>query len=256
MQHAQAAVILVHGATLNGRSWDPVRRLLDPRLQVVAPDLPGHGARQDQPFTLQGGVDTVVECARQLGDAPFILAGDSLGSYTAQAAAAALPQHRLKGLVLGGASHEFIGAPALPYLARSLLFRVVLALRDEPALVRAKMPATLRACGMNDADVAATIAAGISIKVFVPAVRALHGVDFKTMLAAIAQPTLFINGDLDRNHVRGEARYVAAARQAKILRFAGCEHGVSLHRSADYAAAVNAFAREVMPATVVGAAPG
>ena len=29
----QAAVILVHGATLNARSWDPVRRLIDPRLR-------------------------------------------------------------------------------------------------------------------------------------------------------------------------------------------------------------------------------
>ena len=43
----QAAVILVHGATLNARSWDPVRRLIDPRLRVLAPDLPGHGARRD-----------------------------------------------------------------------------------------------------------------------------------------------------------------------------------------------------------------
>lgn len=248
MQQTQAAVILVHGATLNGRSWDPVRRRIDPRLRVVAPDLPGHGARQDQPYTLQGGVDTIVECARQLGEAPFIVAADSLGSYTAQAAAAALPQHRMRGLVLGGASHEFIGWPVLPYLARSMQFRAVLALRDESALVRAKMPAVLRACGMDDADVAATIDAGISLKAFVQAVRALHGVDFKAMVAAIEQPILFINGDLDRNHVRGEARYVAAARRARIQRFAGCEHGVSLHRSAGFADAVNAFAHEVMPA--------
>lgn len=248
MQHQQAAVILVHGATLNGRSWDPVRRRIDPRLQVLAPDLPGHGARQDEMYTLQGGVDTIVECARQLGEAPFIIAADSLGSYTTQAAAAALPQHRLKGLVLGGASHEFIGWPVLPYLARSLQFRAVLALRDESALVHAKMPGTLRECGMDDADVAATIAAGISLKAFVQAVRALHGVDFKTRLAAIEQPILFINGDLDRNHVRGEARYVAAAQQARVERFAGCEHGVSLHRSADFAAAVNAFAHQVLAA--------
>ncbi|WP_306391957.1 alpha/beta fold hydrolase [Telluria beijingensis] len=247
MEDIRPAVILVHGATLNGRSWDPVRRRLEPRLRVLAPDLPGHGARRGEPFTLQGGVDTVVACARALGNAPFILAGDSLGSYTAQAAAASLPQDRLKGLVLGGASHEFIGWPVLPYMAKSLLFRTMLALRDEDVLVRDKMPATLRDCGMNEADVAATMEAGVSLKVFAQAVRALHGVDFKSMLAAIAQPTLFINGDQDRNHVRGEARYVAAARQARVLRFAGSEHGVSLRRAADYAAAVDDFARQVLP---------
>ena len=43
MPSSQPAVILVHGATLNGRSWDPVRRLIDPRLHVLAPDLPGFG---------------------------------------------------------------------------------------------------------------------------------------------------------------------------------------------------------------------
>lgn len=247
MQDIRPAVILVHGATLNGRSWDPVRRRLGPDLRVLAPDLPGHGARRDEPFTLQGGVDTVVACAGDLGDAPFIVAGDSLGSYTAQAAAASLPQDRLRGLVLGGASHEFIGWPVLPYLARSLLFRTMLALRDEDALVQGKMPATLRDCGMSEADVAATMDAGVSLKVFGQAVRALHGVDFKSMLAAIAQPTLFINGDQDRNHVRGEARYVAAARQARVLRFAGSEHGVSLRCAADYAAAVDDFARQVLP---------
>lgn len=91
-----------------------MRRLIDPRLRVFTPDLPGHCARQHEPHTLQGGVDTVVAAARELGEAPFIVAGDSLGSFTSRAAAAALPQGRFKGLVLGGASHEFRGAPVLP----------------------------------------------------------------------------------------------------------------------------------------------
>ncbi|MBD8530517.1 MULTISPECIES: alpha/beta fold hydrolase [unclassified Massilia] len=242
----QPAVILVHGATLNGRSWDPVRRLIDLRLQVLAPDLPGHGARRSEPYTLQGGVDTVLAAARSLGDAPFILAGDSLGSYTSQAAAASLPQDRLKGLVLGGASHEFIGAPTLPYIANAMLFRVLIALYGEDKLLARKMPATLREFGMSDEDADNTLAAGMSLKVFPQAVAALRGVDFRSKLAQIAQPTMFINGDADKNHVRGEAHYVAAARQATVHRFAGAEHGVSLRRSREYAALVNAFAQRVL----------
>jgi pimeloyl-ACP methyl ester carboxylesterase len=246
MHADQPAVILVHGATLNGRSWDPVRRLIDSRLRVLAPDLPGHGARQHERYTLQGGIDTVVAAARELGDAPFIVAGDSLGSFTSQAAAAALPQDRLKGLVLGGASHEFRGAPVLPYLAKSLTFRVMLALFGERKLVEGKIPATLRDMGMSDADADAALAAGISLKVFPQAVAALRGVDFRSKLAAISQPTLFINGDLDTDHVRGEARYVAAARQGSVARLPACEHGVSLRRSADYAELLNGFARRVL----------
>jgi len=249
----QAAVILVHGATMNGRSWDPVRRLIDPRLRVLAPDLPGHGARQHERYTLQGGIDTVLAAARELGNVPFIVAGDSLGSFTSQAAAAALPQDRLKGLVLGGASHEFRGAPVLPYLVKSLSFRVMLSLFGERKLVDEKIPATLRELGMNDADIAATVAAGISLKVFPQAVAALRGVDFRSMLAAISQPTLFINGDLDTDHVRGEARYVAAAQRGSIARLPGCEHGVSLRRSGDYAALLNGFACRVLLQDPAGA---
>jgi pimeloyl-ACP methyl ester carboxylesterase len=244
MQSDQAAVILVHGATLNGRSWDPVRRLIDARLRVLAPDLPGHGARQGERYTLQGGIDTIAAAARELGDARFILAGDSLGSFSSQAAAASLPQHRLKGLVLGGATHEFSGTAVLPYLAQATLFRVLLALMDERKLVARKLPQALRECGMNEEDIAATLAAGVSLKVFPQAVNALRGVPFRSKLAQIAQPTLFINGDLDTNHVRGEARYVAAAQHASVQRFAGCAHGVSLRRSADYARLLNDFARK------------
>jgi pimeloyl-ACP methyl ester carboxylesterase len=242
----QAAVILVHGATLNGRSWDPVRRLIDPRLRVLAPDLPGHGARQGETYTLQGGVDTVLAAARELGDAPFIVAGDSLGSFTAQAAAASLPQDRLKGLVLGGASHELRGMLLLPYVSRALMFRALLAVLDERKLVERRIPDSLRGFGMNEEDVAATMAAGISLKVFPQAVKALRGVDFRNRLARIAQPTMFINGDLDTPHVRGEAHYVAAAQQASGHRVAGCEHGVSLRRSPEYADLLNSFARRVL----------
>jgi len=242
----QPAVILIHGATLNGRSWDPVRRMIDPRLQVLAPDLPGHGARRNERYTLEGGVETVLAAARELGGAPFILAGDSLGSYTSQAAAGALPQDRLKGLVLGGASHEFIGAPTLPYIGNAMVFRAMIALFGEDKLLARKMPATLRSFGMSDEDADNTLAAGMSLKAFPQAVGALRGVDFRAKLSEIAQPTMFINGDDDKNHVRGEARYVAAARQATVHRFPGCEHGVSLRRSREYAELLNVFARRTL----------
>jgi pimeloyl-ACP methyl ester carboxylesterase len=122
---------------------------------------------------------------------------------------------------------------------------VLLAFIDEQKLVARKLPAALRECGMSEEDIAATQAAGVSLKVFPQAVNALRGVPFRSKLAQIAQPTLFINGDLDTNHVRGEAHYVAAAQNARVERFANCKHGVSLHRSADYARLLNEFARTV-----------
>ena len=55
----QAAVILVHGATLNARSWDPVRRLIDPRLRVLAPET--EEVRSGPEAKLEGLPDVEVE---------------------------------------------------------------------------------------------------------------------------------------------------------------------------------------------------
>lgn len=60
----------------------------------------------------------------------------------------------------------------------------MLALFGERKLVEAKIPATLREFGMNDAGVDAAVAAGLSLKVFPQAVAALRGVDFRSKLAA------------------------------------------------------------------------
>ncbi len=242
----QTTVILVHGATLNGASWAPVRRILEEAgLHVVTPDLPGHGHRRSEPFTLDAAVKTVVDAVNAAPPGPIVLAGDSLGSYTSQASAAHLPVDRVKGLVLGGSSHEFIGWPTLPYRAKAAMFRLVLALNDERKFVDKKIPPMLRQFGMTQEDADATMAAGISLSVFPQAVAALCGVNFVAKLAAISQPIMFINGDKDSNHVRGEAAYVRHARNATVHRFANCEHGVSLHCSGDYAALVKQFTQRV-----------
>jgi pimeloyl-ACP methyl ester carboxylesterase len=240
-------IVLIHGATLNGASWAPVRRLLEPDFNVMTPDLPGHGARRGETFTLQGAIDTVVAAVRSVAPAPVILAGDSLGGYTSQASAAYLPQEQLKGLVLGGSSHEFIGAPVWPYLLKAFMFRAILAIRDERKVVAAKIPGQLaNEFGLAPADVQATMDGGMSLSVFPQAVKALHNVDFRSKLAAIRQPILFVNGDDDKFHVRGEADYVAAARDATVHRFPDCDHGVSLRRSTEFAALIRQLATRVL----------
>ena len=59
---AGPAVVLVHGFTQTGRSWDPVAEHLAGRFEVVTVDAPGHGASTDV------GADLVVG-AGLLGDA-------------------------------------------------------------------------------------------------------------------------------------------------------------------------------------------
>jgi pimeloyl-ACP methyl ester carboxylesterase len=243
--NALPTLILIHGATANGRMWDPLRRSLDPRFRVLTPDLPGHGSRRREVFTLQGAVDTVIAAAYSVSGSPIIVGGDSLGGYTTLASASALPAEQLKGLILGGCSSNLQGLALLPYLMRSAMFRILIALRGEQRLIASAAPKLVSDVGMPQADVAAMVEAGISLRVFPEAVDALREIDFRSKLAAVEQPVLILNGDKDRGHVRQEASFVAVARQATVRRLAHCEHGVTARRPAECAAAINEFSARV-----------
>lgn len=243
--HANDPVlILIHGATLNHRMWDPVRRELDPRWRVIAVDLPGHGARSQETYTLQGAIDTVVQVVQREAPAGVVLAGDSLGGYTSLASAASLPQDRLRGLVVSGASANLQGRTLVPFLARSALFRVMFTWMGEDRLVRDKVPGLLRKFGIDEADVQAIAQAGVRLRGFVEAVAALRGVDFRSKLAAVAQPVLLINGTQDHGMVAQEASFLAVAQHGKAQRL-DCAHGASLLKSSEFAHALNAFLHEV-----------
>ena len=59
----QATVILVHGAVLNGGMWAPIAADLSRDHDVLTPDLPGHGTRVGEKFTLAAAVATVTDIA-------------------------------------------------------------------------------------------------------------------------------------------------------------------------------------------------
>ena len=94
------AVILLHGFTHTGRSWDPVIAAVGERYRAVAPDIRGHGSASDrQPVTLEA----VLRDLAGLVDGRFTLAGYSMGGRLALHAALAL-RERVERLVLIGAS--------------------------------------------------------------------------------------------------------------------------------------------------------
>lgn len=239
-------VILIHGATLNGRMWEPVRRHLDPQYKILTPDLPGHGSRRLERFTIAGAVATVVDAARSVAPAHVMLAGDSLGGYTSLAAAGALPQDQLRGLVLGGATFNFDGASVIPYVLKGALFSSLAAVFGEQRVINKSMAKALTVgdFGLSPADARALVDAGMSVIVFPQAVRAIRPIDWRAKLAAISQPVVIVNGDQDTVNVREEASFLACAKQATSRRF-DCKHGVSLWRSAAFAEVVNELAHQV-----------
>jgi pimeloyl-ACP methyl ester carboxylesterase len=103
------------------------------------------------------------------------------------------------------------------------------------------MSKSLAKLGLDAADFAASIDAGISLRAFPQAVAALSHVDFLDKLKAISHPVVLVNGSLDTDMVRQEAAFAAAAQQGSVARFGDCPHGVSIVRHREFAALLNRF---------------
>ena len=95
-----AELVLLHGFTQTGRSWQPVLHALAARYRAIAPDLPGHGGFAERRPASFAACDAYV---RVLADQPITLAGYSMGGRIALHAALSLGP-RMRRLVLVGAS--------------------------------------------------------------------------------------------------------------------------------------------------------
>lgn len=96
------ALVLLHGFTNTGDSWQPVAAALPERYRPITPDIRGHGAASERaPVSLGGVIDDVAGLVG--GREEFELAGYSMGGRLALHAAFALPG-RVRRLTLIGAS--------------------------------------------------------------------------------------------------------------------------------------------------------
>ena len=100
MENAPTALILLHGFTNSGASWQPVVSGLGQRYRAITPDIRGHGAAsRARPVTL----DAVVSDVAAVAPARFGLVGYSQGGRIALHVALAMPG-RVSSLTLIGAS--------------------------------------------------------------------------------------------------------------------------------------------------------
>jgi 2-succinyl-6-hydroxy-2,4-cyclohexadiene-1-carboxylate synthase len=96
--------LLLHGFTQTSASWAGVVEHLDGELDVLAPDLPGHGAaRGRRPASLEAVAGEVAATAGGLAGGPVVLCGYSMGGRIALRAALDRPD-RFARVVLVGAS--------------------------------------------------------------------------------------------------------------------------------------------------------
>jgi 2-succinyl-6-hydroxy-2,4-cyclohexadiene-1-carboxylate synthase len=94
------AILLLHGFTHTGASWDPVVAALGESYRAFAPDIRGHGSASElEPATLEA----VIADIDGLAPERFALAGYSMGGRLALHAALAIPG-RVERLLLIGTS--------------------------------------------------------------------------------------------------------------------------------------------------------
>lgn len=200
-----ASVVLVHGIRTSSTMWRAQCRALE-RAHVphLAIDLPGHGTRQGEPFTLAASRQALEEAVAAL-PAPHVIVGLSLGSYAAIDWAA-----RRDGTTAAG--------PAAMLLASAGTRPRGLGLAGYVAVARAIGRLPDRGLGLHTSlaqrvldpeRVSDLLAGGVALEAMVPTLRAVGGIDVLASLARIQAPIWFVNGS--RDHFRLEERLMLRA---------------------------------------------
>lgn len=200
-------VVLVHGTRMSRDFWRDYPALL-PQVDVVRPDLPGHGARVGEEFTWERAVETV-DSALPRDDRPTVVVGHSLGGYVAMAHAAAHPG-RVAGLGLVGASAVPRGPGAALY--RGFASAVPVLGPDRVAKVANAVMRAL-AGGREMPGVSADGAAYAAMPAAWAAVMAECG---PHLLDGLDIPVLLLNGALDQLRIDAR-RYAGACSDVEVV---------------------------------------
>ncbi len=225
-------VVFVHGIRLSSAAWSGY---VNPSAKAV--DLPGHGSRRGEPFTLDGAVDAVVEGIRE----PALVVGHSLGGYIAIAAAARHPE-RVAGLLVAGSTQ-------LPGRTMDTLFRVAHRLlmrlpEHGERLSRRQFESVL-----PPKLAKAVIDGGIATEVIPDVVEAFTGFDVLAELATYPGSTWLINGA--RDHFRWhERRFLGACADGRLVTVPKAGHYLPMVRGKEFSRLVLDAARSLSSSRV------
>lgn len=232
------AIVFVHGTRVTRAVWTPQMSGLADEFRTIALDLPGHGQRADEPFTLAGAADLVGRVIDADADGRAIVVGLSLGGYVAMDLAARTPE-RVRGMVLAGATAE----PDWPLRLGFTAFAWALTALSGVAADGISRRYYERRFPPAIAD--PIVAAGFWPAGGAAAVRAVAAERFLPRIAAYPGPTLLINGEWDLPFRLGARRFAAAATHPRRVVIRGATHLSNLDRPTVFNAAVRSFGRSL-----------
>lgn len=208
---------------------------------ACAPDLPGHGERAGETFTIDGAYAAIEEAARSR-DGDVVVVGLSLGGYLALHWAARTEQG-VVGVLAAGCSTRPRGIGLAGF-------------RRVAALI-ARLPDSGR--WLNDTLARATLpsqavedlrAGGMELGVMDATLGAMAEIDPIADLRAVGDvPVHLVNGRWD--HFRGEERrFLAACTDGRLHVVPGAHHLVSLVRPGEFNRIMLELVEEVAPGSV------
>ncbi|WP_017568871.1 alpha/beta fold hydrolase [Nocardiopsis halotolerans] len=219
-------IVLVHGLRVSGSMWRPQVELLeDEGRVVVVPDLPGHGSRRGEEFSLGTAVDAVLGAIDAVGGRA-LLVGLSLGGFVSIAAAGAAPG-RVAGLVAASCT-------AKPAQLLAQVYRIPAVLMDRLPDRGAAVNERFHRLTLRDGAAEAVLGGGLAVEAATAVIDAVSEMDVLAALAAYEGPVWLINGARDHFRIH-EKQFFDACVDGRLVNVPRAGHMVSLDQPVNFA---------------------
>ncbi|MFI0444834.1 alpha/beta fold hydrolase [Actinomadura sp. 6N118] len=232
-------VVFLHGIRISGTMWRPVMEIVGEHHPVLAPDMPGHGCRRGERFTMESALDVVAEAIDALGGRALVV-GLSMGGYLGIATAGRHPE-RVAGLVAMGCTMRPRGLLGDAYRAAGWL-----ASRDPERADRLSERVFRRV--LPGAVGEAVVAGGLASEVMPQVIEAISASSPLRSLASYEGPVWLVNGERDAFR-RHEREFLRACRDGRLTLLPRRGHVTTL-------VATDALARVVLDSAAVAGEPG
>lgn len=217
-------VVFVHGIRTSSTMWrSQLDWLAENGIPATAIDLPAHGMRMDEDFTLHEALHTIDAAVRDAArHGPVLLVGHSMGGLLSLAYAGGEDTPPIAGVVA-------VSCTAIPRGAALRAYRV---------LARAMNSLPQRGQWLTDRVLAATLpvdtrgdfaAGGYAFDAQDAALSSLAALDLEAALPRIRVPLWFVNGQFDQLRVN-EALFQRLAPHAELIVVPHATHLVTAMR--------------------------